>query len=299
MSRKLELLLASALILSSAASLALQRFAFVDPTDSSDWEDASAYVLANLGEGDVVRVEPWWYERALTHLTDVGDQVDRTRDPWIEDLYAVDRVFIMAQADRLHRALDSLPFAHEPPTSQIFGTTSVAIVDVPDDLVSWELLRELDEVDVTRVGPDGAEQCDRWNERLRRWDCGRQARWLYVGEALREVGDDPRKTIWAHPLDGGRTLRLEATVPPAMTLRVRGSFDLRAARLPRTGEVTMQVFVNDRLVHHRLVTHDDHSYAPVDVDLSGHETPVRLRIEIDLRGSIKDRYFFVNAWTFP
>ena len=294
--RKPETIFAVLLVVAGALSLALQRWVFVDPTAQSDWADAASWVEARIDERDVFRIEPWWYERALTHFVAVGARADRIRTPLLEDLYRYEDVFVVAQADRLDRALAALPFAAEPVETHDFGTVRTARVPVPTDAFRWELLEHLGDATVTRVRGAHVERCDRWNPRERRWDCGPQARWLYVGEELREVGDDPRRCVWAHPLDHGRTLRIASTVPPADTIRVRGSFDLRAARLPRDGAVLMQVFVNDTLAHERHVEHDDHSWTPFDIDVSEIEGPVELRVEIDLKGSIKDRYFCVNAW---
>ena len=297
--RRTGLAFAVVLLLSGIASVALQKWAFRDPTIAADWARAAEWVVAEMGEDDVFRIEPWWYERALTHFVGVGNQADRIREPLLEDLYRYDEVFVVSQADRLDKALRTLPFDARPTATRDFGTVLVARVSVPRDAFGWELLRELQTASVSRVKGAQIEPCTKWNSHLRRWDCGKQARWLYVGRALREVGDDPRECVWAHPLDKGRTLRIEAVTPKSRAIRVRGSFDLRAARLPRTGEVLMQVFVDDELKYERHVTHDDHAYAAHDIDVSQLPGPAKLRIEVDLKGSIKDRFFCLNAWSIP
>lgn len=295
MTSRIPLVFAALLVVAGIVSLALQAWVFRDPTREQDWEAAAQWVMAEIGEDDVFRIEPWWYERALTHFVPIGSQAHRIRDPLLEDLYTQDEVFVVSQSDRLDRALTNLPFQPKPAETREFGTVTAVRIPVPENAFRWELLTDLQNAKVSRVRGAQIEQCTNWNPRHRRWDCGKQSRWLYVGEALREVGDDPRQCVWAHPLDHGRTLRIETTVPESERIRVRGSFDLRAARLPRTGEVLMQVFVDDKLVHERHVEHDDHAYAPHDIPVSS-DGPVQLRIEVDLKGSIKDRFFCLNAW---
>ncbi len=298
--RRIEVGLAVLLVGAGLLSLALQRWVFVDPTNERDWAAAAEYVLPELGDDDVFRIEPWWQEAALTHFTSAGSQAERTRTPLVEDLYPYDTIWIVAENSRLDEGIAAIPkeLRGSVGDTKRFGSVSVAPVEVVENVVEWEMLENLDEVEVSRIKGDAVEKCGNWSVSSPRWDCGSRQRWLYVGEALHEVGDEPRRTIWAHPLDGGRTLRLETEVPGGDLLRVRASFDLRAARLPRTGEVMLRVWVGDELVEQRLIEHDDHSYAPVDVDISDHQPPVPLRIEIELRGSIKDRFFFVNAWSF-
>lgn len=294
--RLLETVFAGALIIGGLSSLALYRWVFVDPTSDDDWRAAAAWVIDRVDEQDTVRIEPFWYESALTHLVEVGDQVNRQRDPLLEDLYQFDDIFIVSQASRSERAVDTLPFEPVIEERASFGSVEALRVRAKAPTFHWELLQSLDEARVSRVRGDAIERCTRWSEHERRWDCDKRSRWLYVGEVLREVGDEPRHCIWAHPLDRGRTLRIETTVPPADTIRIRDSFDLRAARLPRTGEALMQVFVDDQLKVEDRIAHDDHDWQAHDIDVSSKESSVELRIEVDLVGSIKDRYFCLNAW---
>ena len=129
------------------------------------------------------------------------------------------------------------------------------------------------------------------------WDCEKVNRWTYVGQAEREVGDAPRRCVWAHPLDRGRTLRIETTVPEAASIRVRDSFDLRAARLGGA-DVLVQIFVDDELRVEDRVAGDDHDWEAHDIDVSDIDGPTELRIEVDLLGSIKNRFLCLNAWAF-
>lgn len=298
MNRPLEVALALLLVAAGATSLALYQWVFVDPTDAADWESAAGWVQQRIGPDDVFRIHPHWYEAGYTHFTDVGDQTQRIRRPVLEDLYDHETVFVVSQADRADEALALLPFeAKQDVERERFGTVEAIAVPVPRDTFHWELLDELDEAKVSRVrGAKTLQVCDRWNASKRRWDCSPPNRWLYVGRALREVGDDPRECVWAHPLDRGRTLRIETTVPPSDTIRVRDSFDLRAARYPRTGSVLLQVFVDDELAVEDHVGPKDYDWEPHDIDVSDHEGPVDLRIEIDLKGSVKERFFCLNAW---
>jgi hypothetical protein len=295
--RPLEVILALLLVVAGLTSLALYQWVFVDPTQSSDWADAAGWVKERMGPNDVFRIHPSWYEAGYTHFVDVGDQTQRIRHPLLEDLYDHDTVFVVSEADRIEEALALLPFPTDDAQRQSFGTVEVARAPVPTDAFEWELLKHLDEAKVSRVrGGKTLQVCDRWDSKRRRWDCKPRNRWLYVGRALREVGDDPRECIWAHPLDSGRTLRIEATVPPSTMIRVRDSFDLRAARYPRTASVLLQVFVNDELVVEDHVGPHDYDWQPHDIDVTDFDGPVHLRMEVDLKGSVKERFFCLNAW---
>lgn len=298
MKPRLEVGLAAVMIAAGATSIALNQWVFVDPTQPSDWANAAAWVIANAHDDDVVRIEPFWYETGLTYLQPVGDRVQRIRNPLMEDLYTANGVVIVSQADRLDAAIESLPFQPTELDVQRFGTVSAVRVPVPPAPFSWELYDHLDEAAVSRVQGDQSEACTRWDPKRHRWDCAKVNRWTYVGQEEREVGDDPRRCVWAHPLDRGRTLRIEIDVPPASTIRVRDSFDLRAARLGGDA-VLVQVFVNDRLELEDRVAGNDHDWQAHDIDVRGIDGPLRLRIEVDLLGSIKNRFLCLNAWAIP
>lgn len=295
MTRRIEVILAAVLLVAGATSLALQQWVFVDPTQPSDWERGAAWIIENTKPGDVVRIEPFWYETGLTHLVPVGSQVQRIRDPLFEDLYAAKRVLILAQADRADAALASLPFPTNDVAVERFGSVSALQLSVPPSPFTWELYDELDKASVSHVRGAEVEKCTRWNAGAKRWDCAKPNKWTYVGQEEREVGDDPRRCVWAHPLDRGRTLRIEFEPPPAKTLRIRDSFDLRAARLGGD-DVLVQVFVNDELVVEDRVAGNDHDWQAHDIDIHKYPAP-KVRIEIDLLGSIKNRYLCLNAWT--
>ncbi len=297
MKRPLEVILAIVLVAAGLTSLGLYRWVFVDPTDEADWAAAADWVKTRIEPDDVFRVHPHWYDAAYTHLTEVGDQTQRIRRPILEDLYDHRAVFIISQADRTDEALALMPFDAEPSDRASFGTVEAIRVPIPRETFHWELLKKLDEAKVSRIrGGKTLQVCDDWDAREWRWDCKPRNRWLYVGRALREVGDDPRECVWAHPLDKGRTLRIETTVPPAETIRVRDSFDLRGARYPRTASVLLQVYLNNELVVEDHVGPKDYDWEAHDIDVSDHDGPVDLRLEIDLKGSIKERFFCVNAW---
>lgn len=296
MIQRLEVALAVVLITAGAASLLLYRFVFVDPADSNDWEQASAWVVANAGPDDVVRIEPHWFDAGLIPLGEVGDRVQRIRAPIVEDMHGHKTVWVVSDSTRVDRAREALPWVNAF-EEKAFGTATVLRADLPPDGIVWELRNALGSAKVYRVRGDDVESCDRFDATKKRWDCRKRDRWKYVGEAHREVGDEPRACVWAHPLDKGRTLRIEATVPPADRIRIRDSFDLRAARL-QGAPVLMQVWVDDRLELEDRVAGDDDDWQAHDIDVSDRAGPVELRIEIDLLGSIKNRFFCINAWAF-
>lgn len=295
MTGRAEAALAIVLLAGGAISFALHQWVFVDPTHPTDWQRGAAWVVEHTGPRDAVRIEPFWYESALVHLQPVGDRVQRIRDPLLEDVYQIEHMLILSQADRLDAALASLPFKAAQLEVQHFDTVAAARVTVPEHQILWELYDALADARVSRVKGDEVEVCDRWNPRTKRWDCAPADQWTYVGQEEREVGDDPRRCVWAHPLDRGRTLRIDATVPASATIRVRDSFDLRAARLGGA-PVLVQIFVNDVLEVEDRVAGDDQDWQAHDIDVRHIDGPAQLRIEVDLLGPIKNRFLCLNAW---
>lgn len=299
MSTRLEIALAAVLVAAGVASLAAQRWLFVDPTTPTDWADAAAWTMERLGEGDRVLVAPSWRDDALLPLKPVGAQVLRMHAPHAEDLYQFDNLLLIAERDRFEEVVARLPIIANVAERLELATVTAARLELEDDVFTWELYDELADLSVTRVRGDEVEVCERWDARRQRWDCGRVDRWIYVGQAYRELDDEPRRCVWAHPLDGGRTLRLQTRVPAARTLRIRDSFDLRGSRLATGADVRLRAYVDEQLVVDHHVPGNDQRWTAHDIDISGATDGVDLQIDIDLFGAVRDRFFCINAWTMP
>jgi hypothetical protein len=295
------LLTAGLLVCAGLVSLALQVFVFRSKVAEEDWRRAAAYVVEALEATDVVRVHPWWNEDPLPHLTAVGNQLHRHRLPLVEDLQNIERIFIIAEAARLSQAFEHLPFDVEPSQIAAFGTVSVALVDVP----AWAQfeLRLSDVLDTARVSRrrgDESEPCKTWDGRARQWHCGRRDQTFYVGEALLELDDDPRRCIWAHPVEG-RVLRIEFDdVELEEVLRIRAGLDLRATRFEQTAPVDYRVFLDDELVVSRTVSPHDDSWYAHDLDVSSRASrpdgPARVALEVET-SNVRHRRFCFNGWT--
>ena len=294
---RLEVVLGMTLILAGIVSAAMYRWVFVDPTSQSDWEDAAAWIAERADSNDAVRLEPHWHGPGLVALEPVGPLIDRTRAPLAEDLYDREEIFVAAQHDRVQNALDALPFAAEVVEQASFSTVTATRVAVPELGINWELYQNLEHARVSRVKGDSVTQCDKWDKRQRRWDCVPRNKWLYVGAVMREMGDEPRRCVWAHPLRPGGTLRIEFEPAPAQTVRIRAGFDLYASRHDANGEVLLQAFVANKLVQEKYFKHDDATYDAIDLNVADFGDGAPIRLEIDLvEGTIRDRFFCLNAW---
>jgi len=287
------------LVLAGIASISAYLFVFRDPTDDADWKRAADWIEHDFGENDAFRVHPYWNDGPLVHFRNIGDRRLPQRTPLYEDLYTYDRVWIATPRGRRDEALKMLGLGDRPSRERDFDTVTAMAVDVHGPPIVWEAYDHVKEAKVWHVRKGKAENCSRWNSRKHRLDCTPADRWFWVGQTMQEVGDEPRRCVWAQPIEKGGFVRVEfPRVPAGKTLRIRAGFSLRAARSGRGKDIALRIFVNGRERTDRRIAHDDQRYPAYDVDVSDHDGPNDLELEVESLASARDRYFCVNAWVF-
>ncbi|MFU8806186.1 MAG: hypothetical protein ACNA8W_20410, partial [Bradymonadaceae bacterium] len=135
-----------------------------------------------------------------------------------------------------------------------------------------------------------------WDGRREQWHCGRRDNTLYVGSALLEIDDDPRRCIWAHPVSG-QVLRVEfPDVPLDHTLRLRGAIDLRGTRYHSTDPVDYRIFIDDELIVERTIDAHDSTWYPHDLDTSSRIGELAsVAVEVEAK-NVRRRHFCFNGW---
>lgn len=252
---------AALLVIAGVVSCVLYLFVFVDPTDEEDWASAGQFVMENLGEDDLVRAHPHWATGPLVHVQGARERVDVVSRPVWEDYHGVETIWLMADASREDEALALLPFEAEP-KRHAFGTVTVLEVESPVGELPYVFHEQLVDAKVERIDKAGkATECATWNPREERWDCGRRDRWFYVGRELKEIGDEPRECVWAHPLSDGRWLHVTfPDVPAGGELVLKAGQTLRGQRSARGTDIFVVIDVGgDRVVDERI-SHRDPTY---------------------------------------
>lgn len=289
---------APAALLAGVALLALvlQYFVFGDPTHEDDWKDAAAEAISRVGEDDLIRIHPTWRDASLVHLTEIGSQIDRKRRVIAEDLVGVSKFVVVAEVGRRAEALEAMPYAAEARDIREFGSVEVFEISVPEIDVPFTLRDELDQARVVRRRGDDEQVCSRWSAGERRWDCDKRDRWFFVGDELREVGDEPRRCIYAHPLGSGQTLALTWNeIELGTSFRLRSGLDLRGARSARGTDITVRLYIDDELVSDRRIAHNDARWHLDRVDTQPGSASVR--VEVDSVGT-HDRFFCFDGWVW-
>lgn len=294
---------ASVLVVAAAASLFAQKYVFPAETKSKDWRPAAAYVRDHIRANDIVRTHPPWNIDALPYLESIGDQIDRKRDPLLEDLYRYDRVWVLSERERAGEALEHLPFRSPRAERKRFGNATVWRAPIPEGVgFSWEALEHLSDASVERlIYKDGKQKrtrtCENWDQEDRRWDCGNRDRWLYVGETFKFIAGDPRRAIWAHPLPKGNHLRVTfPEVPLEETLRVRGGFTHLASRRKKGDDVHLKVAVDGQTRIERTFPRLETEWKPSDID-TGNRAGETASVQFEIwTSNFRDRYFCFNAW---
>lgn len=293
------LLPAALLVFGGLASILLQVFVLPGPVEPSDWRAPAEWVVEHASDADLVRIHPAWNADPLVHLGELGDQISRQTHPVYEDLHDAERVLVLSETGRIDEALARLPFPARQVERQGFGPVTVLAVSVPEDYqpIAWEALEHVADAEIARVDGEKVEQCRNWSKREQRWYCGRRDRWIYVGETIQEVGEDPRACIWAHPPPGNQWVRVTfPDVELQQTLRVRGGLSLRAVRSDRGTPVEMRVTVGEKTVH-RTIPAMESSWQAVEVP-TGQMAGQRADVTVEVRSpEVFDRFFCFNAWT--
>lgn len=283
------------LIAAGIVSGLLYAFVFVDSTTDDDWASAGAYVLEKVADTDLIRVHPTWATGPLVHVADRGTQVDVVSRPLAEDFHGVSTIWLMTDASREAEALAELPFETSPKRHE-FDSVTLLEIENPVGTLPFVFHKQLATAKVTRHRASGqVEECKTWNRREERWDCGRRDRWVYVGRTLREVGDEPRECIWAHPLAGGDWLHVTFPDVPPGRLVLKAGQTLRGQRSPRGTDITTVIEVDGERVFDERISHRDQTYHTVEVPKSDSSRSVTFKLSA---GSMRDRFFCIDGFVF-
>lgn len=268
-------------------------------SSDADLEDAANYVAKNFGEADAVRVFPTWDPRALISLQGVREQVLPQDAPVMGDVHRFDTIWVISEVGRTEEALLSLPFeVGTADRSRRFGGVDVVQVKTPErPKYRHELLAHLEDARVTRVKGDDIISCSNWNAKRRRWDCARrQDPWVYVGESIRELDDDPRRCIWAHPPPNGYWVSIQF---PQVTLgdrfRLRAGPTANAWRSDRGPAIHIELEIDAEKTQHTFAPRTQ-AWTAIDLDTSskrGEEHSVTVRVRAD---QLWERFFCFNGW---
>jgi hypothetical protein len=208
LSRLRRLALPALLALAALGSLALSAARHARAPVDADLDDLARAVRVGFARGDVVVATPPWLVGAQARLGDLPYLSPRTLAA--ADLRGYRRVWLFEQAgpDALAReTLAGVGSAREVATA---GRAHLSLFTLHEpEVATFDLWRDLESAHVlARYAPGEPWQaCDRFAHD--RWSCPREPEWSYVGREVRQLGNEPRTCVWAHPLLPGGTLRIE------------------------------------------------------------------------------------------
>lgn len=299
------LLGAGLLLLAGGLSVATQVIVPANAPSDDAWERAANVVVESARPEDAIRIEPTWSESVMVHLGPVGNLLHRHHDPQIEDFQRIERVWVIAEADRAEDGAARLPPGSERVSTERLGEVRVDLYALASETqLGPSLLTRLPEAQVEHVSADGerATRCRRWDARRQRWNCPGGH---YVGSELLEVGDDPRRCAWAHALKDGEVLRVSFPADVlrrdddagARWLRLRAGVDLRGARHERAQALTYRVLIGEEEVLSQTLEKFDASWMAHTLDLQRLSGEKELRLEIRADDpEAHGRRFCFNGW---
>jgi len=236
----LALSLAAALTAVSAASLVLQRQDDTRMPTRDALGPIADSLNAQLRSGDWVRTLPSWFYRTREVL---GHQPYLTGTP-LDPLerHLVERIWYVVedprQADADRAWTPQIEWSMEGDRVAL-GVGEV----VPGPPVLWDGWAALESGNVSR----GERSCSTWIEDGHH--CGTYNEFLFVGRAVREMDEQPRRCISANAPDQGEAWTITwSEVPRGAYLRVRAGNTFDAVRALRGSEVTFAVSVDGEVV---------------------------------------------------
>ncbi|MFB6374716.1 MAG: hypothetical protein ABEN55_16715 [Bradymonadaceae bacterium] len=272
-------------------------YIFPSEVEPREWKEPADYVLEHIRPDDAVRVHPSWTNDPLPHLESIGDQILPQSHPVAGDIQDIRRIWIVTERDRIGEAIARLPYEPSRPRIEKFGDVAVVQTRVPSSIrAPYEFRDHLESAKVERIDGKSTRQCDNWNEKDRRWDCGKRDRWLYVGEHAATLGEDFQRCIWAHPLPDGKKLRVTfPEVPLDRRLRIRGGLIFRALHKKDRAPVQMRIRIDGETRYTHTFGPRASTWAPHDIPTAGLDGPADVTVEIS-SPNIKDRWFCFNGW---
>jgi hypothetical protein len=247
-----------------------------------DWEAAADVIREQAREGDIVRVEPVWADDPRVLLNTL--RYDLTQQPMREVLDGYGRVWVMAGFNRAEKVHAQMPSEYVLVEAEQYGMVDLLLYEIPAELrPKFDFLEALPQAQVRRVGLRGTQVCSLWAENA--WHCQRVDKFLNVGVRLREMGDDPRRCIYAPPIPDGGTLEIDfPDVTLGTRIEGRAGMDNWAIRSDRGSDTTFEVQLDGESATSLRIGKHDREFFPFSIDTSaraGEKAKVSFRIHAD------------------
>ncbi|RME30350.1 MAG: hypothetical protein D6806_00345 [Deltaproteobacteria bacterium] len=248
-----------------AASLYSIGFWLIHPLTNpgpSDYERAAEIVRSGFRASDAIVARPWWAARARQLLGDL--EFLQLRSPETEDWSEYRRLWVVELDGQ--RPLGG-PFEDGRYRQELearAGRLTVRRYLLGDPVkVVYDFRRRLDRARVSMIRQGKPVPCSKWIEN--RWQCSRRD-WNYVGRIVVELGEDPRRVIWAHPPEVPLVIEYSG-VPGGRELLVHTGLTPPAARTPGGAPVRFEVEVDGKVLG-RIVQRNRTGYFPHRFDIS-------------------------------
>ncbi len=270
------LLVGGPVVVALVSFLVLLHHATIAPREQ-DWLRASRIVRDGWEPGDVVRVEPSWATQAHTFLRELP--IDRVSKPEMRRLRSYRRLWVLATMghDCAEGTLPDTPLLQKSSIDRI----DVCLYSLPyrgEPL--YDFRERLHDAKVQRRYRARTETCTIWAKG--QWHCGKVHPWQFVGPAVKDVDDEPREGIWAHPLDeGARLIITYPAVPMGKELDLSAGLTLKSILSGEGADVHFQVDIRGQEVLHRVIhpTQKGWFHWPIDTSRwAGSVVPVRFTI---------------------
>jgi hypothetical protein len=232
--------------------------------EDSDYRQVNGWIRQHWAEGDALAVRPWWADRLREVLGDLPFL--QVRNLEAEDLSKHRRLWVVFLPGR-EESLQG-PFADDRYPVEFTADTGRLLVRryrLPDPAtVLFDFRKKLSEAKVRMLSGGTWKNCSNWI--LNRWMCSNRD-WNYVGNAIIELGEDPREVIWAHASETGPIEITFQEVPGGKTLLIHTGLTPAAARATYGTPVTFRVSVDGQEVL-KQIQGNITGYFPVSVDFS-------------------------------
>ena len=256
----------------------------------------NAVIGEQIGEFDVVRVLPLWFDDGRRGLPTAHFFTGRELDDY--ERHRFDRMWLAYSVS--HEDLAAGEQAWLANTETVFdeGGYRVVVGDIiQNDVVLWDGLLSLRDSRVVRETVSGATRsCRRWMRGG--YHCGRWDEWVNVSQSLRVVDDQTRECIYmGAPPDGDAWLIAWDAVPMGSALRIRAGLTLEAIKAVRGSPVNLQVMINGEQRLDLWFGPDDFGYPEHIVDtasLAGETALVEIRMSA---ADYFDRFFCARPQT--
>ncbi|NOZ88194.1 MAG: hypothetical protein GXP49_18435 [Deltaproteobacteria bacterium] len=175
--------------------------------EAVDYKELEQVLRKEFKPGDCVSLAPFWAERARLYIGDMN--ILGLRNTTRQDLLACKRIFLVGvfkdDASRERKKIESMSFAKRK-WSRPVGRLSLDLFDLSSRSTQtvFDFRKHIKDAGVWIEKGSGKTACDRYENR--QWKCP-GPEWNYVGDLTTDMDRNPRRCIWAHPVQGG-TLKI-------------------------------------------------------------------------------------------